>query len=132
MFKVIYCKAQCLQDLGELPEDGRDKNWRILACRDERRYLLPLRVSRDMKTSHLHEDADAVSRQDSLVRVRRNLKEDILGFLSSMSCSPRQGKTCPRCGHLMEYIDTEFWLYGEEATWQVELPVCSCATIPRA
>src|SRR3954452_588617 len=58
---------------------------------------------------------------------RVRLKEEITEFLATASSTRAQGSACPHCGREMQYVDTTFSLYGGGSTWQVRLPVCSCA-----
>jgi hypothetical protein len=57
---------------------------------------------------------------------RNTLKREIREVLLTASTSPSHLDVCPRCTRPLQYVETTFWLYGDEESYRVSLPVCSC------
>jgi len=64
---------------------------------------------------------------DLIYQDRGQLKQAIKDFLQAAAATPPVRLTCPRCGQPMRYVDTIFWLYGEERSFPIRLPQCPCA-----
>jgi hypothetical protein len=59
------------------------------------------------------------------------LVESLKQFLTAQSAAPMQAQHCSECGGPIRYLQTQFWLMGEEQGWNVGLPYCPhCQAIP--
>ena len=58
------------------------------------------------------------------------LKESIKSFLAAASSATPGPLNCLHCGRPMKYIDTVFWLYGEERSFPIRLQRCACTAEP--
>ena len=66
----------------------------------------------------------AIERQDELVEL---LKQ----FLTAQSAAPTEDLHCSKCGSVLEYLPTQFWLEGTEQGWNIRLPYCpDCRPLP--
>lgn len=79
-----------------------------------------------MKIPYLDNRTEAFSFHAPDAKDERLLTSEIKEFLSAASTKPPADDICPRCGQQLEYINTVFFLYGEDASWDIRLPVCEC------
>lgn len=79
-----------------------------------------------MKTPDLDDHIEAFSFRAPTVKDERLLKSEIKEFLCAASTKPLADDVCPQCGQHLEYINIVFFLYGEDARWDIRLPLCQC------
>ena len=53
-----------------------------------------------------------------------DIVETLKKFLDAQSIAPRVKQYCCKCGSLLGYLQTQFWLLGGEQDWNIRLPYC--------
>ena len=81
-----------------------------------------------MKISHPNHEMEPLSFPDPMRKHHGELKEALKDFLKAAADTQPHEQLCPLCGQQMAYVDTNFLIYGEDSSWSIRLPVCSCAT----
>lgn len=82
-----------------------------------------------MKTPSTHNQVGPSVFPDPSPQDKGPLKQAINDFLSAAAARSDR-LNCPQCGQPMQYIDTVFWLYGEERSFPIRLPRCPCTAEP--
>jgi len=72
-------------------------------------------------------EMEPLSLPDARRKDHSDLKQEIKNFLKATANSQAGRRVCPLCGEWMDYVDTDFSIYGEDSHFRVRLPVCSCA-----
>jgi len=65
--------------------------------------------------------------------VERNgeLVESLKQFFNAQSTAAPKTSLCPKCGSVLRYLPTQFWLEGDEKGWNIRLPYCpDCHPLP--
>ena len=58
------------------------------------------------------------------------LVESLKAFLNAQSVAPAQTRHCSKCGSVLHYLPTQFWMEGENG-WNIPLPYCAdCHPLP--
>ena len=52
------------------------------------------------------------------------LLQSIEQFLDTQSILPIEKRRCSFCAAVLQYRHTDFWLYGSEKSWRIDLPYC--------
>ena len=53
-----------------------------------------------------------------------DLVEVLKQFLNAQSAAPAEVLNCSKCGSVLDYLPTQFWLEGTEQGWNIRLPYC--------
>jgi hypothetical protein len=51
-------------------------------------------------------------------------RESLKKFLNAWSVATAPTQFCGKCGSLLAYLQTQFWLLGEDQGWNIQLPYC--------
>jgi hypothetical protein len=59
------------------------------------------------------------------------LVETLKDFLNAQSVAPATTRHCSKCGSVLRYLPTQFWMEGGENGWNIRLPYCpDCHPLP--
>jgi len=59
------------------------------------------------------------------------LLDSLKQFLNAQSTAVLKPLHCSKCGSVLHYLPTQFWLEGEEQGWNIGLPYCpDCQPLP--
>lgn len=67
------------------------------------------------------------SHQPVNTKRRKATRQAAKDLLLELQSRPLGNEVCLRCGQRVQYIDTTFWLYGDEGTFHIRVPECHCA-----
>lgn len=80
-----------------------------------------------MKLPSFCGDTERLALPDPIRKEHTDLKSAIKKFLTSAAETQPEKQFCPQCGQQMSYLETDFCIYGEDSSWRVQIPVCSCS-----